>query len=254
MESSNNTLIIGLVIALIVLGALWAWSRNRKADVPQAKVEDKPAPKPEALVAPPPPAVKPEPLAKTPAAQPVPVAAPAPPPPPPAPVAKAPAAKKAAPAKPAPAKPAAKKPAAKVATKPAAAPKAEKPPAKPKAAPKAAAPKKAAVKKAEVKPAAPPAPPPMTAIGVPGAVGAPDKLLQIKGLGPKLNTLLTGLGITRFDQIAAWGADEVAKVDEHLGAFKGRIERDSWIEQAGLLARGAIADFEAKYGKLDSEN
>ena len=56
MESSSNTLIIGLVIALIVLIALWAWSRNRKADVPPAKVDEKPAPKPEALVAPPPPA------------------------------------------------------------------------------------------------------------------------------------------------------------------------------------------------------
>jgi predicted flap endonuclease-1-like 5' DNA nuclease len=94
----------------------------------------------------------------------------------------------------------------------------------------------------------------MTAIGVPAAVGAADDLLQVKGIGPKLNDLLTGLGITRFDQIAAWGASEIAKVDEHMGAFKGRIDRDLWTEQAGLLARGAIAEFEAKFGKLDSEN
>lgn len=94
----------------------------------------------------------------------------------------------------------------------------------------------------------------MLAIGIPAAVGAPDNLLQIKGVGPKLNDLLKGLGITRFDQIAAWGASEIAKVDEHLGAFKGRIDRDSWVEQAGLLAKGAIAEFEAKFGKLDSEN
>lgn len=253
MESSNNTLIIGLVIAVIVLAALWAWSRSRKTgDVPPAKVEDKPAPKPEALVAPPPPTVTAEPLAKV---QPEPVAVAAPPPPAPvvaAPKAKAPAAKKPAAPKSAPAKPAARKAAApKTASKEAPAAAAPKPapkkaPAKkvaPKAAPAALAP-----------PPSPPAPPPMTAIGVPGAIGAPDSLLQIKGLGPKLNTLLTGLGITRFDQIAAWGPDEVAKVDAHLGAFKGRIERDSWIEQAGLLARGAIAEFEAKFGKLDSEN
>ena len=253
MESSNNTLIIGLVIAVIVLAALWAWLRSRKTgDVPPAKVEDKPAPKPEALVAPPPPAVTAEPLAKV---QPEPMAAAAPPPAPvvATPKAKAPAAKKPAAPKSAPAKPAARKAAApKTASKEAPAAAAPKPapkkaPAKkvaPKAAPAAVAPP----------PPSPPASPPMTAIGVPGAVGAPDSLLQIKGLGPKLNTLLTGLGITRFDQIAAWGPDEVAKVDAHLGAFKGRIERDSWIEQAGLLARGAIADFEAKFGKLDSEN
>lgn len=94
----------------------------------------------------------------------------------------------------------------------------------------------------------------MLAIGIPAAVGDADDLLKIKGIGPKLNTLLTGLGITRFDQIAAWGAAEIDKVDDHLGSFKNRITRDSWIEQAGLLARGAIAEFEAKFGKLDSEN
>jgi predicted flap endonuclease-1-like 5' DNA nuclease len=94
----------------------------------------------------------------------------------------------------------------------------------------------------------------MLAIGIPAAVGAADDLLQIKGIGPKLNTLLVGLGITRFDQIAAWGAAEIDKVDDHLGSFKNRITRDSWVEQAGLLASGKIAEFEAKFGKLDSEN
>ena len=94
----------------------------------------------------------------------------------------------------------------------------------------------------------------MTAIGIPGAIGDPDDLLQVKGIGPKLNTLLISLGIRRFDQIAAWGGEEIAKVDGHLGTFKGRIVRDAWVEQAGLLARGDIAGFEAKFGKLDSDN
>jgi predicted flap endonuclease-1-like 5' DNA nuclease len=112
----------------------------------------------------------------------------------------------------------------------------------------------------------PPAPPPpapvvaapvaaaLTAIGIPAAVGAADDLLQVKGIGPKLNALLMSLGITRFDQIAAWGSKEIDIVDGHLGAFKGRIGRDEWVEQAGYLASGNIAAFEAKYGKLDSEN
>ncbi len=94
----------------------------------------------------------------------------------------------------------------------------------------------------------------LTAIGIPAAVGDPDDLLQIKGIGPKLNALLISLGITRFDQIAAWGSAEIDKVDDHLGNFKNRITRDSWVEQAGLLAKGMIAEFEAKFGKLDSEN
>jgi predicted flap endonuclease-1-like 5' DNA nuclease len=115
--------------------------------------------------------------------------------------------------------------------------------------------------------AAPPAPPKsepvvapvaaaaaLTAIGIPAAVGQADDLLQVKGIGPKLNSLLNSLGISRFDQIAAWGAKEIDIVDGHLGNFKGRIGRDAWVEQAGLLATGAIAAFEAKFGKLDSEN
>lgn len=96
--------------------------------------------------------------------------------------------------------------------------------------------------------------PALLAIGVPAAVGAADNLLQIKGIGPKLNKLLTGLGITRFDQIAAWGPAEIDKVDDHLENFRNRIGRDNWVDQAGLLAKGDIAGFEAKYGKLDSEN
>lgn len=89
-------------------------------------------------------------------------------------------------------------------------------------------------------------------IGVPAAVGAPDDLRRLKGVGPKLNGLLTSLGITRFDQIAAWGPAEIARVDANLGTFKGRIARDNWVEQAALLASGDIAGFEARFGKLDS--
>ncbi|MFM9829071.1 MAG: hypothetical protein ACKVOB_10085 [Sphingomonas sp.] len=102
--------------------------------------------------------------------------------------------------------------------------------------------------------AGPAAAPVVTDIGVAGAVGAPDNLLQLKGVGPVLNKLLISLGVRRFDQIAAWSTADIAKVDAHLGNFKGRIVRDNWVEQAGLLARGAIAAFEAKFGKLDSEN
>jgi predicted flap endonuclease-1-like 5' DNA nuclease len=85
------------------------------------------------------------------------------------------------------------------------------------------------------------------------AVGAPDDLELIKGIGPKLNTLLISLGVTRFDQIAAFTSDEIAEVDQYLGSFKGRIQRDNWVEQAGLLAKGDTAAFEAKYGSLGSE-
>ncbi len=94
----------------------------------------------------------------------------------------------------------------------------------------------------------------LTAIGIPAAIGPANDLLQIKGVGPKLNALLNRLGVTRFDQIAAWKTKEISLVDANLGAFQGRITRDNWVDQAGLLAMGKISTFEMRYGKLDSEN
>jgi NADH-quinone oxidoreductase subunit E len=65
---------------------------------------------------------------------------------------------------------------------------------------------------------------------------APDDLKLISGIGPKLETVLNGLGIWTFAQIAAWTREEIAWVDDYL-AFKGRIGRDSWIEQAAALKK-----------------
>lgn len=85
---------------------------------------------------------------------------------------------------------------------------------------KAAAPKKAA--KAEAAPAA--------------AAGA-DDLKKLSGVGPALEKKLLAAGVTSFAQIAEWSADDVAAIDEQL-SFKGRIEREGWIEQAKELAKG----------------
>lgn len=69
-----------------------------------------------------------------------------------------------------------------------------------------------------------------------------DDLKLIKGVGPKLETLLHELGFFHFDQIAVWSADEVAWVDENLTGFKGRVSRDGWVAQAKILASGGVAD------------
>ncbi|MGY6535962.1 MAG: NADH:ubiquinone oxidoreductase [Pararhodobacter sp.] len=68
--------------------------------------------------------------------------------------------------------------------------------------------------------------------------GAPDDLQKIKGVGPKLETLLHSLGIYHFDQIAAWNEAELAWVDSHLEGFYGRASRDEWVPQARILAAG----------------
>jgi predicted flap endonuclease-1-like 5' DNA nuclease len=82
------------------------------------------------------------------------------------------------------------------------------------------------------------------------AEGAPDDLTRIKGVGPKLTAMLTQLGVTRYDQIAAWSPEDAATIDQHLGPFQGRIARDNWIEQCRYLAAGDTAGFETKFGKV----
>jgi len=82
------------------------------------------------------------------------------------------------------------------------------------------------------------------------AKGPGDMLTQLKGLGPKAASILNDLGVTRFEQIASWNEADVAAIDARMGAFKGRITRDRWVEQAKLLARGDTAKFEAEFGAL----
>ena len=77
-----------------------------------------------------------------------------------------------------------------------------------------------------------------------------DDLKKIKGVGPKLETLLNALGVTRFSQIAAWDDDEIERIDAQLGTFAGRIRRDDWPTQAKYLAAGDMAAFEERFGRL----
>lgn len=85
---------------------------------------------------------------------------------------------------------------------------------------------------------------------LPGASGPPDDLLRLKGVGPKLAAMLNERGITRFDQIAKLSPGQVETIDESLGAFRGRLQRDRVLEQAGYLARGDVDGYEARFGKL----
>ncbi|UWQ27425.1 NADH-quinone oxidoreductase subunit E [Leisingera sp. M523] len=72
--------------------------------------------------------------------------------------------------------------------------------------------------------------------------GLADDLKLLKGVGPKLEQTLNELGFFHFDQIADWTEAEVAWVDARL-KFKGRIERDGWIEQAKRLQVGDETEF-----------
>ncbi|HWW57929.1 MAG TPA: hypothetical protein VN047_13650 [Sphingopyxis sp.] len=263
--------VVGLVVAVVLLW--WLFGRSKPQEIaPPAAEPAKPAKplepvKPEIIaaeparfkpiepktppVAPaaPPPAS--EPIAKappsapapSPAPEPAPVATPAAEAPPPAPK---PAARPKAAAKPATRKTATREPVAKAAAKTAT--KAATKPAAKKAAAKPAPAEKAAI------PAEPTVPPPAAEKPVREAGAAKaDNLQLLKGVGPKLVVLLNGLGVTGFQQIADWTDADIARIDPELGAFQGRIARDNIVDQAGYLARGDKAGFEAKYGALGGE-
>lgn len=121
--------------------------------------------------------------------------------------------------------------------------------AAPAATPAAPAPAPAAAPVAEVAPAA-------SDDGTPEFLsaareGGPDDLKQIKGVGPKLEKTLHGMGIYHFDQIAAWGPKEQAWMDGNLEGFKGRATRDDWVAQAKTLAAGGETAFSKKVDKGD---
>jgi predicted flap endonuclease-1-like 5' DNA nuclease len=77
-----------------------------------------------------------------------------------------------------------------------------------------------------------------------------DELCMIKGIGPKFEDALNGLGFFRFEQLAHLSPTEIERLDTQLGAFSGRISRDRIVEQADYLARNDIDGFEQRFGKL----
>ncbi|MEM6584535.1 MAG: helix-hairpin-helix domain-containing protein [Pseudomonadota bacterium] len=93
-----------------------------------------------------------------------------------------------------------------------------------------------------------PVPAAIKAAPVSDPTGAADDLRQIKGIGPKLVTMLAEEGITRFEQIAAWSESDIESIDEKLGRFQGRIVRDQWVKQAKLLISGDKNAYAERFG------
>jgi len=113
--------------------------------------------------------------------------------------------------------------------------------------------KKAAAKKAPVKKATPEksddkkpaaekaAPKPAKAAKAPAAAKTStefvDDLKLISGVGPALEKKLHALDVKSLKDVAKLTKADVARVDEAL-SFKGRIDRDNWIQQAKDLIAG----------------
>jgi large subunit ribosomal protein L21 len=70
-----------------------------------------------------------------------------------------------------------------------------------------------------------------------GKAQAADDIKLIGGVGAALEKKLNALGVTSLKQIAEWTPEDIERIDGEL-AFKGRIEREEWVEQAKDLLAG----------------
>ena len=73
----------------------------------------------------------------------------------------------------------------------------------------------------------------------PEAESSKDDLKRIKGVGVALERALNAAGVLRFEQIAAWGRQDIKRYANMLEKkFQNRITRDDWVSQArALLAK-----------------
>ena len=80
----------------------------------------------------------------------------------------------------------------------------------------------------------PPSPPsPSETRARPDSAGDPsDDLQTIHGIGPVMEKRLNEHGIYRYQQIAAWGPNEIEDFSRRLDTFPAKIRRDRWIERA----------------------
>jgi len=83
--------------------------------------------------------------------------------------------------------------------------------------------------------------------------GLHNDLKRIRGVGVLIEKRLNAMGITRYEQIANWTSGEIDRVSQVL-EFKGRIEREGWVEQARILVNGGQTEFSRRVdrGEVDT--
>ena len=74
-----------------------------------------------------------------------------------------------------------------------------------------------------------------------------EDLKRIRGIGVLIEKKLNSMGVVAYEQIANWTAAEIDRVSQSLD-FKGRIERENWVEQARILASGGATEFSRRVG------
>jgi predicted flap endonuclease-1-like 5' DNA nuclease len=82
--------------------------------------------------------------------------------------------------------------------------------------------------------------------------GPPDDLKRIRGIGVLIERRLNALGVTSYEDIANWTAADIDRVSQQLD-FKGRIQREGWVEQARILAAGGDTEFSRRLDRRDGD-
>jgi predicted flap endonuclease-1-like 5' DNA nuclease len=81
---------------------------------------------------------------------------------------------------------------------------------------------------------------------------SPQNLKRIRGIGVLIERRLNAMQIATYEQIANWTAEDIERVSRTLD-FKGRIERENWVEQARILASGGATEFSRRVDRGDVE-
>ena len=82
--------------------------------------------------------------------------------------------------------------------------------------------------------------------------GERDNLMRLKGVGPKLAEMLNAQGVFTFQQIAAWGPDEIEWIEAKIEGFSGRVVRDDWVGQAKVLVEGGETEHSQRVDRGES--
>ena len=82
--------------------------------------------------------------------------------------------------------------------------------------------------------------------------GQLEDLKRIRGIGVLIEKKLNQLGVVAYEQIANWTAQDIDRVSQSLD-FKGRIERENWVEQARILASGGATEFSRRVDRGEVE-
>ncbi len=79
-----------------------------------------------------------------------------------------------------------------------------------------------------------------------------EDLKRIRGIGVLIEKRLNSMGVVSYEQIANWSAADIDRISQLLD-FKGRIERENWVEQARILASGGATEFSRRVDRGEVE-